>query len=120
MNISALSNLTPLVINQTNITNPSTLVPTLITTANDVTQGYYGLGLMVAIFLVMVYTLFRDDGDNRMDITRTLMVSSGFVSVIGLTMLVTGFITSFIHVMWFIAIFMLTLIGTLLQKQRGN
>jgi hypothetical protein len=119
MNITALSNLTPLTLNYNNITNASTLVPQLITTANDVTQGYYGLGIMIAIFLVMLYTLFRDDGDNRMDITRTLMVSSGIVSIIGVIMLVTGFITSFVHVMWFIAIFMLTLVGTLLQKQKG-
>jgi len=105
INLSALNNLTTLEFNTTAISDPTLMVDTLVTTSNEVSRGYLGLGIMVCVFIVLVFALFRNDGDIRLDIARSLQYSSGFTSIIGVVMLSTPLISSFIHVMWFLTIF---------------
>ena len=119
MNINYFTNTTTLNINATNLTDATNLVPTLITNSATVTDGYFGLGIMISMFLVLLFTYFRDDGDTRVDIMRSIMMSSGFVSIIGLIMLISGLIGSFMHVMWFLTIFIISFIITFLNKQKG-
>lgn len=119
MNINYLANATTLNINTTNLTNAENLVPTMINNAAGITDGYFGLAIMMSMFLVLLFTFFRDDGDTRTDIMRSIMMSSGFVSIIGLIMLISGLIGSFMHVMWFLTIFIISFIITFLNKQKG-
>jgi len=119
MNLSKLSDLTPLVINTTNLTESENIVPNLISSTDTASQGYFGLGVMLVVFIVLVYTLFRQDGDIRMDIIRSVLFASGFTSVVGLILLVTGLSSSFVHLMWFLSIFIITLIIVLNLKRKG-
>lgn len=119
MNFSALGNLTTLEFNITALEDPETIVPALVESGNTVSGGYLGLGIMIAVFIILVYTLYRNDGDMKMGIARSLMLSSGFSSVIGIVMLVTGLISSFVHVMWFLMIFMISMIAVFNLKRKG-
>lgn len=119
MNISALQNMTPLNLNTTAFSSPNDIIPTMLTNANTTSDGYLGLGIMLSIFIVLVFAMFRDDGDMRLDILRSIMMSSGFVSIIGLILLVSSITTSFVHVMWFITIFIISFIFVMLLRQKG-
>ena len=120
MNLTALTDMTPIVFNTTDITNPETAIPTLITTSNDVSEGYFGLGIMIAIFIVLLYTSFRQDGDIRLDISRSILMASGFSSIVGIILLATPITSSFVHVMWFLTIFIVMVVVMFNIKRRGG
>ncbi len=119
VNLTALQNLTSLSFDTTNLTDSQNIIPNMISNTDNITQGYFGLGIMIIVFLVLLYTTFRQDGDIRMDITRSLMLSSGFTSILGLVMIVTGFITSFVHLMWFLSIFIISIMILFNLKRKG-
>ena len=57
------NNLTPLTFNTTDISDPYTLTNSIIQAADSTSEGYLGLGIMLGIFLVLSFILFRDDDD---------------------------------------------------------
>lgn len=113
------NNMTNLTIDSTNLNESTNIIPALISESNDVSQGYLGLGIMLGIFLVLTYTLYRQDGDIRLDILRSIMKASGFASIIGVIMVVSGITTSFVHVMWFITIFIISLLSAYQLKKKS-
>jgi len=119
VNLTALTDLTPLTFNTTNMSNAETLIPNIINTTDSVSQGYFGLVVMVGVFIMLLYTTFRQDGDITLDIIRSIMLSSGFTGIIGVIMLVTGLSSSFVHVMWFLTIFIITIMVLFIKKRKG-
>ena len=119
VNLSKLQDLTPLEFNTSELINPETLIPTLINTSDTVSQGYFGLVVMLGVFIMLLYTTFRQDGDIKMDILRSVMFASGFSSILGVIMLVTGLSSSFVHVMWFLTIFIISIMIIFFKKRKG-
>lgn len=119
INWDSLNNLTQLVINTSDLSNPAELTNTLIDNADVVSQGYFGLGIMLIMFIVLLVLIIRDDGDFKMDIARSIMLSSGFVLILGVICLVLDIFSSFTHVMWFFVIFVTSLISVLFLKKKG-
>lgn len=119
VNLSALQDLTPLTFNSTNLTDSENLIPNLIANTDSVSQGYFGLAVMLGIFIMLFYVSFRQDGDIRMDLTRSIMISSGFSTLFGLVMLVTGLSSSFVHFMWFLSTFMISILILFNLKKKG-
>jgi pheromone shutdown protein TraB len=113
------NNITELSINTSNLTNPYEISNNISQTADNMSGGYLGLGIMVIMFFVFVFLLFRDDGEIRMDIARSIMLSSGFVSIVGVLLLVIGWTSSFVHVMWFVTIFVISVISVVFMKKKG-
>lgn len=120
-NLTALNNITPLTINNSLINDSSTLIPNIIENTNNMTGGYFGLGVMLVLFIVFVIMTYREDAGIRMDITRSLMFSSGLVFILGLIAVTSplGIFTSFVHVAWFGVIFVTTLLLSLIMKKKG-
>ena len=119
VNFSSLNNLTTLTFNNSLINNSNNMTESIINNADTVTTGYFGLGVMLITFIVLMIILFKDDGDIRMDLIRSIMISSGFVSIIGVIALYNNIFSSFVHVMWFIIIFAITLISAIFLKKKG-
>jgi len=119
VDLDKLQNLTTLNFNTSDLLNVEELVPTLINNTDSVSQGYFGLVVMIAVFIMLLYTTFRQDGDIRMDILRSVMFASGFSSIIGVIMLVTGLSSSFVHLMWFLTIFIITIMAIFFKKRKG-
>lgn len=119
INLEALNNLTPLSFNTTDISDPTLMVDALVSNSNEVSQGYFGLGIMIIVFVALVFALFRTDQDIRLDIARSIMFASGFSSIIGVVMLATPLISSFVHVMWFITIFAVSTVIVFNLKRRN-
>lgn len=97
----------------------SDVAPAIKDAAVDGTNGYYGLGIMIIIFVFLAITLFREDEVFRLDLVRSIMFSSLFTLVIGIVLLATDFVTSFRHVVWFGIIFLLSVISLYYKKRKG-
>ena len=110
-------------INMTNITDnlqdPTLITGALIDSADTSSQGYFGLVIMLIMFIVLLFTLFRDDGDLKIDIARSIMFSSGIVSIVGFISLTLNIFSSFTHVMWFFVIFIISIVSILFLKKKG-
>lgn len=119
VDFSSLNNLTPIPINTSALSDSDQIIPVLVSNTNTVSDGYYGLGLMIAIFIVLLYLMFKDDGDIRMDIARDLMLSSGFTAILGTLLLIPGIVSSFQHVAWFIIVWSISLVSIYYLKKKG-
>ena len=119
INWDSLNNITDIVINTSELTSPAELTNTLIDNADVVSEGYFGLGVMIIMFIVLLIIIFKDDNDIRMDIARSIMLSSGFTTILGVIALVLDIFSSFTHVMWFFIIFVFSLISVLFLKKKG-
>lgn len=119
VNFSGLNNMTSLSINTSSLSDSNQIIPVLISNTNDVSNGYFGLGFMIATFIVLLILMFKDDGDIRMDISRSLMLSAGFTSILGVLLLVPGIVSSFQHVSWFIIIWSISLVSIYYLKKKG-
>lgn len=107
INLTALQNLEPITFNSTNITDSTEVVNTIVNTTDSVSGGYFGLVVMIGVFIVILFTTNRQEGDIRLDIIKSLTMASGFASIVGIVLLVSGLSSSFVHLMWFISLFMI-------------
>jgi len=119
INFSALTTTTPLNVSTANITDINNMVPNMINQANSGSEGYFGLVVMLLAFMIIFFYSFKQDGDIRSDLSRSLMISSGFSSILGLIMLVTGFSSSFSHLMYFLTIFIISIVAIFNLKRKG-
>jgi len=119
INWDSLNNVTALTFNTSQLSNSAELTNTLIDNADVVSEGYFGLGIMLIMFIVLLVVMFKDDGDIKMDIARSIMLSSGFTTILGVVALVLDIFSSFTHVMWFFVIFVFSLISVLFLKKKG-
>lgn len=119
INWDSLNNVTALIFNTSQLSNSAELTNTLVDNADVVSGGYFGLGVMLIMFIVLLVFIFKDDGDIKMDIARSIMLSSGFTTILGVIALVLDIFSSFTHVMWFFVIFVFSLISVLFLKKKG-
>lgn len=119
VDLTLLSNTTTLNINMSLVNDSTTMLPNMISNANDVTDGYFGLGVMIVLFIALLFILYKDTGDIRLDTSRSMLVASGIVMIIGLIALYSGIFYSFQHVGWFFLIFLLNLMFIYIQKKKG-
>ena len=100
LNTSALNNLTA-----PNITIGSgeVVANSLSTTANSQTLNYFGLGVMVTLFLYLVWLLGRGNEliNSQYSVMRSVGISAGVVAMQGLMMLNLGFFTEYYHAVIF-------------------
>lgn len=120
VNISALTNMQPFILNNSLINDTSTLVPNLIANTNTATNNYWGLMIMAAIYIFLIFKFMDQAGTFRFNFLSASVYSSGFALIIGLIMLVTDLTTTFSHVVWFGTIFTLSLISVYIMKYNGG
>lgn len=120
VNLSALQNITPLNLNYSIINDTDTIIPNIVSNANTQSDNWFGLLVMIGIFIWLMWILFNDTGRFRLDIIKSLVFSSGATLMIGIIMLVTNITTTFSHVVWFGTIFTLSLITSWYLKQKGG
>lgn len=110
MNLSKLNNITPYEVNNSLINQTEQIIPNMITNANELSGGYFGLGIMIVTFLILLIILMADQEVFRLKFSNALAASSGIVTIIGIIMLVSDISSNFYHVMWFAIIFATSLV----------
>jgi len=118
VNLTALNNLSNPTFNITKINNSQELINNTVNNANVSTEGYFGLIVMTLIFLFLFYLMFREDGFFRYDFIESILISSGIITILGITMILSDIITSWQHVMWFGIIFVIFIIAKFILKEK--
>lgn len=119
VNLQFLANATPLEINTSVLGNVNTAIPNLITNANDVSLGFYGVGVWIVIFIYLMIRTTTQAGAIRHDIARSLMLSSGITFVFAFIMNISGLVTSYQQALWFFTIFGVSVIWVYYLKRQN-
>ena len=119
VNLAALQNITPLVLNTSIVENADDIIPNLISNTNTQTDNWWGLLVMLTLFFYLMWKLSDDAGRFRLDFVKALVYSSGITMIIGATMVVTNITTTYNHVVWFGIIFTIAMISAWYLKQKG-
>lgn len=117
LNFSKLNNMTTPVFNFTTQTK-SEFIDSIPASANSLTNHYFGLIilLVISIFLFWVLTEKVNYGFFRYSEIRGLGITFALVSIIGIKMIMIGYITNVIHLGYFVGLYMLMLIYTLFKN----
>ncbi len=111
--------MTPLTFNNTIINDSTTMIPNMVSNSNDLSQGYFGLFVMVAVFIIIFWKSFKQTGDIKMDFVRSLLVSSGMTASLGFIGIISNVFTSYVHFIWFFTLFIITIIWLFFLKKKG-
>lgn len=120
VNLTALENLTPLIINTSIVADTDTIIPNLISNTNTQTDNWFGLLIMLVLFFWLLWKLTNEQSRFRLDFVKSLVYSSGITMVVGSVMLVTNITTTYNHVVWFAIIFTLAMISAWYLKSKGG
>lgn len=115
-----LNNITTLDVNTSVLGNVNTAAPNLVTNANTVSLGFFGLGIMICIFIYLIIRTTSASGSIRMDFPRSLQLSSGLVFVLGYLMNVSGLVSSYNHALWFFTLFVASTIWIYFLKRSNQ
>jgi len=114
VNLSKLSEIEPLNLS-VNLTSTD-ILDTAVTSANETTGGYFGLGIGIILYVFLMYITTKEDSPFSFDFVKGSLFSSGIVIILLLVMLGLDLVSSFIHLMWFVVIFILSLLGAYFLK----
>ena len=110
MNLTKLNNINPFEVNNSLINESSEIIPNIVSNTNDMTGGYFGLGMMIIIFTVLLIILMADQEVFRLKFSNALAGSLGITVLVGVVMFSTDIITEFQHLMWFAIPFAISLV----------
>lgn len=116
VNLSNLQNIEPLNISA-NLTDPN-ILNTAVSTANDVTNGYLGLGISIAIYIFTIYIATKSNSGFSLDFIKASVLASGVSIVIGLVMISLDMTSSFVHLMLFVVIFIMSVLMSYILKDK--
>jgi predicted membrane channel-forming protein YqfA (hemolysin III family) len=114
-----IKNVSPMEINTTLINDSDNIIPTIVDNANE-TGYYWYYAAMLVIWLFLIFKLFRKDDDIRLDIMRSLFISSSWMLVISSGMLLSSLTNNILPTMWFGIIWFLTGLVMFGMQRRGR
>lgn len=117
MDLNALTNITPFEVNNSLLNNTEQIGINLVNNANTTTGDFFGLGVMVVVFVVLMLFLMTEQDFFRLQFLQALTASSGFALIIGSVGIVTGIFTNLYHVFYFAIIFMIAVISTFYKNR---
>lgn len=106
------------VLNTTLIDNSSELVNNIATNASPASDGFFGIGIMVAMYLVLAYYLYRSDEAFRLDFPKASLFASGFALGVGIIMFSLGWIGNYRHLLWIGIVYLLSFIVSWSMNRR--
>jgi len=116
VNLSELQNIEPINLS-INLTN-SEVLDIAVTTANESSGGYLGLGIGIVLYIYLMYVSTREGSLISLDFVKASLFSSGLVLVLMILLLSFDMISNFMHLMWFVVIFVLSLLGSYFLKDK--
>ena len=108
VNLSALNNIPVLELNTSILDDAATnLIPALQETSNSASNGYFTIGVLTVFFLFLIIVLFKQDESIRLPIQKTILLSSGFTTLLGILMLILNYSSEIQPTLWFFMIFII-------------
>ena len=121
LNLSVLNNLTPPGYDDLNIsTTAEGIINDIPAKANSVTNNFYGLGIMLTLFFYLVYKLgnFVEFQGQPFSTIRSVGISAGIVSMIGVNMLSIGYFTEYYHAVIFMGVLLVSTLWVWIEDKR--
>jgi len=118
-NLGALGNVTPLNIDTSNFNNTGSLFRGMIDSANSAVGSLWYHSSMMLIFMILIYLLYKRDGDFLFDISRSILISSGFMLFLAIALTLSEWVTSIYPVFWFTTILFISLVTIISRKNKG-
>ena len=118
LNLSVLQNLSVPSIDISNTTEE--IAAQIPQKANEITGGYLGLGIMTSLFFFLVWKLGEglDTINDQFSTIRSVGISAGICSLMGLQMLNFGFFNNYFHVVIYMGILFVCWIVVYLSSRR--
>ena len=117
LNTTPLTEINPPSVNISNTT--SGFMNQLPQKANELTGGYFGLGIMITLFFFLIYKLGKGQefSNEQFSTARSVGISGGVVSIMGMNFLALGYFTNYYHVVIFIGIMLLSTMLVYYEKK---
>jgi len=117
LNTTPLTEINPPSVNISNST--STILNQIPAKANEITNNYLGLGIMTTLFFFLVYKLGKGEDfiNEQFSTARSVGISAGVVSLIGINFLALGYFKEYYHVVIYIGILLLATIVVWYEKK---
>ncbi len=116
VNLSELANIQPLNLS-VNLSNPD-ILNTAVSSANTVTGDYFGLGIGLALYIIMIYIATSEKSLFSFDFIKASLFSSAIVIVVMTTLLAINISSNFYHLMIFVVLFLVSLLGSYMLKDK--
>ena len=101
-NLSKLADVQPLDLNITTMFNDTTGIPeTIFATVKDSVGDVWFYASILGIFLIFNFLFYRKEDNFGYDISRSLLVSSGFSFIISVSVLLSNWVNTIYPVIWF-------------------
>lgn len=113
-------NATPLELNTSVLGNVNSASTNLVVNADNVSGGFFGLGVMICIFVYLIIKTSSQEGAIRMELPRSLQLSSGLTFVVGYLMNISGLVSSYDHALWFFSLFVMATIWVYYLKRSNQ
>ena len=120
MNITQLQNIPPFSFNNSMVNDSTEILTNMTTNVDSASGGYFGITVMLVLYITITYLLNRDDELFRLDFARSSLVASFFALSVGIILTNMQSISNFRHVMIMAIIFLISFIIVWQKKQQGK
>lgn len=117
--LTKLTNITPIELNFTNLTDPATAITQVKDTAGNEVGNLWFIAGIVLIFIMLIWWFYRKDKSFAYDITRSIMISSSWCFFITAAFLLSTWINTVIPLVWFGTIFTITIVAIRKLKEKN-
>lgn len=119
INLDALNNIQPINLTFEGLNSSSSIISIVQNvTKEEVGNFWFNISIFI-IFLFMIYIFYRQDKKIILDITRSVLISSGWCLFISVAFLLSKWIDTILPVVWFTTIFFISFIGVLGLKPKS-
>ena len=119
-NLYNLQNIQPLELNTTGLNDTSTIANTIFaTTYNAVGDAWFTFSIF-GLFIFFNWLFYRPQENFKFDVSRSLLISSGFCFFISVSVLLGGWIKTVYPLIWFSSLTFIAFILVYNLKQKGQ
>lgn len=118
-NLSQLNNIEPLNLSIGDLSSSSAAIDTLMTTPLDEVGNFWFHASIILIFLILNWYFYKKDTNIQLDISRSILTSSGWCFFISAAFLLGGIISTIFPLFWFSSLILLSWLSVRSLKKQG-
>ena len=119
INLSNLNNAEALNLTVGNFSTSGSAVNALIDTSQNEVGNFWFSSSILLIFLIFNWYFYRKDANFQLDISRSILISSGWSFFISAGFLLGGLITTIYPILWFSSLTLLSWASVKNLQRRG-
>lgn len=119
IDLSQLQNVQPLTLQMGELNTSSGAISALIDTTKDEVGNFWFSSSIMLIFLIFNWYFYRKDADFQLDISRSILMSSGWCFFISASFLLGGIVTTIYPILWFSTLTLLSWVSVKNLQTKG-